>query len=226
MASPPTRWTASSISKRISAIRCEPNAANCAGTKDGVARHDAVGYHTAEEIPNYWAYAQKFVLQDRLFASIRSQSWPNHLDLTSEWVARCTGYAKASTCITQPNSIAPVAGVQLPWVTLFQLLDTKNVSWKYYLGQGSEPDCDDDEMTCAPRVQTPQCRRSGIRRHFSLGSRRRGRILSGFTIRVPCAFFTTLRRENCPKSRGSCPQTPTASIRRKVSRAGWNTSPR
>jgi phospholipase C len=139
----------------ISPLGCQPDAANCAGTIDGVARHDAMGYHTAAEIPNYWAYAQSFVLQDRLFASIRSQSWANHLDLTSEWVARCKDYTNATTCETWQNGIKFVQGVQFPWVNLFQLLDTKSVSWKYYLGQGVEPDCEDDAMTCAPRVQTP-----------------------------------------------------------------------
>ena len=35
-------------------------------------RHDAVGYHTADEIPNYWAYAKHFVLQDHLFEPVAS----------------------------------------------------------------------------------------------------------------------------------------------------------
>ena len=29
---------------------------------------DIMGYHTASEIPNYWAYAKHFVLQDHMFA--------------------------------------------------------------------------------------------------------------------------------------------------------------
>ena len=29
---------------------------------------DIMGYHTAREIPNYWAYAKHFVLQDHMFA--------------------------------------------------------------------------------------------------------------------------------------------------------------
>jgi phospholipase C len=43
-----------------------------------------------------------------------------------------------------------------PWVNLFQLLDVNGVSWKYYLGQGGEPDCDDDSaMDCNPLPQNP-----------------------------------------------------------------------
>ena len=40
----------------------------------GMLRHDAVGYHTAAEIPNYWTYAQHFVLQDHLFEAVASDS--------------------------------------------------------------------------------------------------------------------------------------------------------
>jgi phospholipase C len=28
------------------------------------------------------------------------------------------------------------------------------VSWKYYVAEGTQPDCDDDDMTCAPKPQT------------------------------------------------------------------------
>lgn len=136
------------------ALNCkDPQSPSCAGSKDGVARHDAVGYHTADEIPNYWDYAGHFVLQDQLYEGIRSWSWPSHLDLTSEWVATCTDYTKAATCTTAPNTVRPAPGVKLPWVTLFQLMDSKGVSWKYYLGAGQEPDCEDGEMTCDPEVQ-------------------------------------------------------------------------
>jgi phospholipase C len=135
--------------------RCAPNAPNCSASQEGVARHDVVGYHTEDEIPNYWAYAKHFVLQDQLFEGVRSWSWPSHLDLTSEWVAICTDDFRASTCTTDPNGgKPPTPGRRLPWVNLFQLLDTKGVSWKYYLGTGAEPDCEDGEMICDPRVQT------------------------------------------------------------------------
>jgi phospholipase C len=134
-------------------VNCRPDAPDCAASKGGVARHDAVGYHTDEELPNYWNYARHFVLQDHLYEGVRSWSWPSHLELTSEWVATCTDQTKASTCTTHPNAGVPRADVQLPWVTLFQLLDTRGVSWKYYLENGTEPDCEDDALTCAPQGQ-------------------------------------------------------------------------
>src|SRR5438105_198545 len=45
--------------------------------------NDAVGYHTGKEIPNYWAYARNFVLQDHMFQPEPSWSLPSHLDLVS-----------------------------------------------------------------------------------------------------------------------------------------------
>jgi len=131
-----------------------PTSPSCADLLPGVARHDAVGFHTADELPNYWAYAKNFVLQDRMFAGVRSWSWPTHLDLVSEWVASCTDKTKALTCTTDLLSAPPGNLTEIPWVSLFQLLDVHKVSWKYYLGKGTEPDCVDGEMTCAPQIQT------------------------------------------------------------------------
>ncbi len=135
--------------------RKHPDNPKCVGSRRGVLTHDVVGYHDAEEIPNYWAYAKHFVLQDRLFAGVRSWSLPTHLDLVSEWVAACTNDNDASTCVTAPDLPFPSSKkTQYPWVSLFQLLDLHGVTWKYYLGIGTEPDCVDGEMTCAPQIQT------------------------------------------------------------------------
>ncbi len=40
---------------------------------------DVMGFHTASEIPNYWAYAEHFLLQDRMFAPTDSWTLPSHL---------------------------------------------------------------------------------------------------------------------------------------------------
>src|SRR6266850_8585693 len=52
-------------------------------TKDGGT--DVMGYHDAREIPNYWTYAQQFVLQDRMFEPSASWSLPAHLFMVSAW---------------------------------------------------------------------------------------------------------------------------------------------
>ena len=44
---------------------------------------DVMGYHDAREIPNYWTYAQDFVLQDHMFEPVDSWSLPSHLYLVS-----------------------------------------------------------------------------------------------------------------------------------------------
>ena len=117
--------------------------------------HDIMGYHTDAEIPNYWSYAEHFVLQDAMFESVRGWSADAHDYLVSEWAASCKNPQAASTCTSAPNIATPGSKTTYPWVNLFQLLDLNNVSWKYYLGQGSEPDCEDGAMTCAPEPQSP-----------------------------------------------------------------------
>jgi phospholipase C len=126
----------------------------CDTVAPGVSIHDVMGYHNADEIPNYWAYAQHFVLQDRMFEGVRAYSLSAHLDLTSEWVARCGNPLEVATCVTETAALLPSGTkVRYPWVNLMQLMDLHGVSWKYYIASGPEPDCDDDEMTCEPAIQ-------------------------------------------------------------------------
>src|SRR5258706_10271022 len=92
---------------------------------------DVVGYHDRGDIPNYWAYADNFVLQDRMFAQTVSWSLPAHLFMVSGWSANCTTYDDPFTCENNidllPHQtvtrqvIAAVARVQqmvgLQWLT-------------------------------------------------------------------------------------------------------------
>ena len=131
--------------------------AQCAPARNGVSQHDAMGYHTAEEIPNYWAYAKHFVLQDNLFEGTRGWSLAAHLGLTSEWSAQCGRHAVLATCQSTMSPAPPPAGTKppvYPWVNLFQLMDLNGVSWKYYIANGTEPDCEDGQMTCEPQTQS------------------------------------------------------------------------
>ena len=136
--------------------RCvlHPDNPECSGNKFGEVQHDAMSYHTDAEIPNYWSYASNFVLQDHMFESVRSWSLPAHMALTSLWTATCTDQMNAATCVTAPDPKKPGKHTTYPWVNLFQLLDSQQVSWKYYLGQGMEPDCEDGAMNCAPNAQS------------------------------------------------------------------------
>jgi phospholipase C len=60
---------------------------------------DVMGYHTQSDIPNYWSYAQDFVLQDHMFEPNASWSLPAHLFLVSEWSAYCTQAGNPSSCV-------------------------------------------------------------------------------------------------------------------------------
>ena len=132
---------------------CGKHSSQCPPGKKSAPVFATMGYHTAAEIPNYWSYASHFVLQDSLFEGIRGWSMVSHNDIVSEWSADCKKGKPAIDCVTSNTTVAAKAKTIYPWVSLFQLLDLNGISWKYYLGEGAEPDCEDDEMTCAPEPQ-------------------------------------------------------------------------
>ena len=123
---------------------------------------DVMGYHDAREIPNYWRYADEYVLQDRMFEPVTSWSLPAHLFMVSAWSAKCTSSDPLSCRneLANPQSL----GLQLnpntkevnpdyAWTDLTYLLYRKNVSWAYYVDEGTQPDCENDEMFCDPKPQ-------------------------------------------------------------------------
>ena len=132
-------------------------------------RPDVMGYHTGADIPNYWAYAHNFVLQDHMFEPDTSWSLPVHLFQMSEWSARCKVRRDPMSCVNAPQNPAlppdfhrtgfSVFARETPdyaWTDLTYLLHKYGVSWAYYVFKGSEPDCDDDAaMSCAPVRQGP-----------------------------------------------------------------------
>ena len=75
-----------------------PNNPNCGVTP---ATPDVMGYHDAREIPNYWTYAEQFVLQDHMFEPNASWSLPAHLFMVSEWSAQCSRADNPSTASTR-----------------------------------------------------------------------------------------------------------------------------
>ncbi len=128
---------------------------------------DALGYHNGSDIPNYWSYAQNFVLQDHMFAPAASWTLPSHLYLVSEWSAKCSKVNDPVSCINDisnpdlPPNYASHKGTQPPpapnyaWTDLTYMLYQAHVSWKYYVANGTQPDCSDDAMTCKPISQHP-----------------------------------------------------------------------
>ncbi len=121
------------------------------------SRSDVMGYHDAREIPNYWNYASKFVLQDRMFEPNSSWSLPAHLFLVSEWSARCPTHDPTSCASALDNPLQPNPGGPppfYPWTDLTYLLYLHHVSWKYYVEDGLQPDCADGDLPCVPPHQS------------------------------------------------------------------------
>jgi phospholipase C len=118
---------------------------------------DVIGYHDAQELPNYWKYAKDFVLQDHMFEPNASSSLPTHLFMVSEWSARCSRKNDPMSCKNAvENPLAPPHEPQNPtnrkpdyaWTDLTYLLHKHQVSWRYYVFTGTQPDCSEDEMIC------------------------------------------------------------------------------
>jgi phospholipase C len=149
----------------------EKGRAGCANTDNpacggGGSTTDVMGYHDAREIPNYWKYAQDFVLQDHMFQPNASWSLPQHLYMVSEWSAKCSKPGDPMSCVNElqapgnppdfgggkkkrasnGNAVPP----EYAWTDLTFLMYKNHVSWKYYVQTGPEPDCANDEADCPP----------------------------------------------------------------------------
>lgn len=121
---------------------------------------DVMGYHTANEIPNYWTYAQQFVLQDHMFAAAPSFTLPSHLYMVSGWSAKCAsadpmsceGNVSSPTLLPAGNgksgNVQPYA-----WTDITYLLHQAGVSWGYYVGQGAEAECEGAVLFCPAKLQ-------------------------------------------------------------------------
>jgi phospholipase C len=126
---------------------------------------NVMGYHDDREIPNYWAYAKAFMLQDHMFEPVASYSLPDHLFMVSAWSATCTPANDPTKCVsdlsnpgngghtgTASNKPEP-PNPEFAWTDVTYLFHKNNVSWRYYLASGAEPDCEDGAMKCDAGVQ-------------------------------------------------------------------------
>jgi len=151
----------------------DPNCSPCTENSTSQSQHaaciDVMGYHDAREIPNYWAYARNYVLQDHMFEPNASWSLPQHLYMVSEWSAFCSNPLDPFSCrgdLQNPNPDSTLDAsrfatsndglLHYAWTDITYLLHEQDVSWGYYVFQGTEPDCENDSsMTCAPVQQGP-----------------------------------------------------------------------
>jgi phospholipase C len=139
---------------------------------------DVVSYHTRREIPNYWAYADHFVLQDRMFAPADSWTLPAHLFLVSAWSASCTDPLDPMSCrsdnlledewiILRSRRNGPLWA----WTDITYLLHEAGVKWAYYVGDDTclTRRCPSPGPRRTPFIQTPLPWFTTVRQNHQLG---------------------------------------------------------
>ncbi len=173
-----------------------------------------MGYHDATEIPNYWAYADNFVLQDHMFEPIQDRSAPSHQWLVSGWSAHCDEPHDPMTCHSRYGDglLGRLAGPTpsgrvFPWTDLTWLLYQHGVSWRYYADPYSAPTgCEGvDEPFCvfgsqsitAPYSWNPLASFDTVRQDHQLDN-----------IQPTNFFFTAAARGNLPAVSWVIPNGP------------------
>jgi phospholipase C len=125
---------------------------------------DVMSYVDRATIPNYWEYADRFVLQDRMFAPTDGWTLPAHLFLVSAWSAYCPDPGDPMSCVSNVDLKDKAQRWEYgeepiyAWTDITWLLDRHGVSWAYYVAPGtcSVPPCDDSEDGVS--VKTPSAK--------------------------------------------------------------------
>ena len=98
------------------------------------------------DIPNYWRYAENFVLADRMFSSLAGPSFPNHLYTVAATSGGVISNPNSLSwgCDASPNTTATVIDAngnttrQFPCFempTVADELEAAGVSWRFYAPQ-------------------------------------------------------------------------------------------
>jgi phospholipase C len=104
------------------------------------------------DIPNYFAYAQNFVLADRMFSSMPSDSFPNHLytvandsggvfgnPISSHQSWGCDAPANVTTTMLSTLGIPSNVFPCFHFPTLADSLQNAGISWRYYAAPPGQP---------------------------------------------------------------------------------------
>jgi phospholipase C len=115
------------------------SAERCALSLGPQGQPDVMSYHDDREIPNYWTWAERFVLQDRMFAPTDSWTLPAHLFLVSAWSATCSDPRDPMSCESDTELTGTLDDQRrgahpatYAWTDITWLLDQGGVSWGYY----------------------------------------------------------------------------------------------
>ena len=123
----------------------DPNAALLNSPSDGFVRvNDAtdqpdngietptedqtMGFYTQDDLPFYYDLAQKFAIDDRYFSSVLGPTLPNRFYLMA---ATSFGHLTTGDPVP-PGGYKPITG------TIFDLLDSRQVSWADYFQDGPQ----------------------------------------------------------------------------------------
>jgi phospholipase C len=138
--------------------RFDPKCTASLGPDD---QSDVLSYHTRADIPNYWAYAKRYQLEDRMFAPVDSWTLPAHLFLVSAWSAFCPDPTDPMSCRSNIDLKEP--GQQhrygddpnYAWTDITYLLHNADVGWAFYVGEGTcfDPPC--PGLKVGPYGKTP-----------------------------------------------------------------------
>jgi phospholipase C len=87
-----------------------------------------MGFYTQDDLPFYYDLAQKFAIDDRYFSSVLGPTLPNRFYLMA-----ATSFGHVTTADAGPPGIyKPITG------TIFDLLDSRQVSWADYFQDGPQ----------------------------------------------------------------------------------------
>ena len=126
---------------------------SCRDSVGPAMQPDVLSYHTAKTIPNYWTWAERYLLQDRMFAPTDSWTLPAHLFLVSAWSAFCPDRFDPMSCVSDLDLTSPqrhhryLEEPLYAWTDITYLLDEHGVSWGYYVGEGTcvRVPCDEED---------------------------------------------------------------------------------
>jgi len=112
---------------------------------------DAYAQYSAQSLPNYFAYARRFTLDDHFYSGIMGPSFPNHLVTISAQSAGtvgdptgtllnwgCDAPSGASVATLSPAGTPGHSGICFDMPTLADRLDARHVAWRYYSPQANE----------------------------------------------------------------------------------------
>ena len=94
------------------------------------AQDPAMGFYTQDDLPFYYDLAKKFAIDDRYFAAVMGATLPNRLYLMA---ATSFGHISGGDQLPVPPDVwKPISG------TIFDLLDSRGISWTDYSEGGPQ----------------------------------------------------------------------------------------